>query len=114
MFNVFSVLLFFITASTQFCEASCEETGIVKLYVSAENLLINDNALLLIDGDEVIQVKSITVDDVGMYVIIAKDTIKARACLNGHPEYHSCGGCANWWCYYRCKCYSPWAGTNQD
>ena len=112
LLKTFFIFLLFCSASTQAGESLCEENDSFKLYVNSQDLLIDDNALLLIDGGEVIQVKSIAVDSLGIYVVMARDSIRARECGNGHPEYHGCGGCANWWCPFRCKCYSPWAVIN--
>ena len=116
LFKIFTLCIFFMAAACHASDSQSEENELVKLYVSSENLLIDGNSLLLIDEDEVIQVKSIAVDNNGLYVIMARgDRIYHKTkCGNGHDIYHpksqnGCDGCSNWWCVFRCKCCSPWA-----
>lgn len=84
-----------------------------KCYVCREDILILEDGLFVIESGELVSVSSIGVDEEGFYIIGARDSkIGPRVqptCFNGHPVYHKeCGGCANWWCTLRCKCYAPW------
>ena len=84
-----------------------------KLYVNPNDLLISEAGLFLVGASELISLKKVEFDEYGFYVVAAKNTeIRPKQesmCMNGHPIYHEeCGGCANWWCNFRCKCHSPW------
>ncbi len=112
-----------------------------RIYINLENLSFTPTAMFLLNGSDVLPVKTLYTDRRGFYikfdhVVIdgferpspkktdknkKKDTEehwdnrpthieekKSNTCVNGHEIYHECGGCANWWCNSRCKCYSPW------
>lgn len=114
LLKIFTFCLFLLCATGHACEVPKEE--LIKVYVTSQNLLIEGNALLLIDEDEVVQVQSIAFDKAGLYVVMARDSIRDRTCPNGHPVYdvRGCQGCANVWCVYRCRCCSPWAKVNLE
>ena len=110
--NILSFCIIFFASFGHACDTVYDENEGMKYYVDSQNLLIEEGGLFLIEEGEVIPLKSIAVDHIGMY-IIAKDKISAYTCPNGHSIYHpkpsGCGGCSNWWCAFRCKCCSPWA-----
>lgn len=126
MNSQFKVFIYFFSAcllSMVFCHADNLEqnelaTTYQKIYVSSEELIISDQGLFLVEGDDLILLKSIGIDEIGIYVekLVQDEQIgplKAPTCVwCGHPIYcerpQGCGGCSNWWCGLRCKCCSPW------
>lgn len=77
-----------------------------RIYIDSKDLLITDHGIFLIKSGEALPLTALYVDTQGIFFLADKiyDT-----CGNGHKIYHlACGGCANWWCAYRCKCCSPW------
>ena len=84
-----------------------------KIYVNPCDLLITERGLFLQGATELISLNRVETDEYGFYVEAKRDPeIRPKrepTCINGHPITHrECGGCANWWCNSRCKCYSPW------
>lgn len=116
--NKIIMFTFLILAFATFCGANQMtqdnlENCKIRMYVNPSDLLISDDGLYLIGiSKELIPLCKIGTDEYGFYIEAAKDRKidpkKEPTCVNGHPVYHSCGGCANWWCNSRCKCYSPW------
>lgn len=79
-----------------------------RLDVTLNDLLFLEHGIYLINAEEFIPLKALYTDSKGLFVMIPRDKIW-NECNNGHRIYHqACGGCANWWCAFRCKCYSPW------
>jgi hypothetical protein len=78
-----------------------------KIYLAPENVLITQEGIFYVQSNKIIEVDAIYTDCEGIYMR-GKEKADNR-CGNGHPLYHiECGGCANWWCNFRCKCSSPW------
>lgn len=84
------------------------------IQVLKENILITDEGLFIIDEGYLVEVDEIYFDHKKLCVKKHKDLQAGKIwdeCDNGHKIYHqACQGCANWWCLFRCKCYSPWTG----
>jgi|GEM_PF-5089418 len=83
-----------------------------KVYVNYSDLNIDEDGIILMGSKGVSLVDLLGSDEQGFY-IYARDREQIRPreapkCMNGHPIYHAeCGGCAHWWCPFRCKCSSP-------
>ena len=115
--------LFFLSLfSLTFVEASsalseCEEcqneyvSSNEKAYVNPDDLLIIEHNIFLKGYNQLIPLYRVETDEYGLFVEM-KGPCEIRPggpqCINGHPIYHECGGCAHWWCNCRCMCYSPW------
>ncbi len=89
------------------------DDSLQKVYVNPSDLFITENGLFLQGAAELIPLHSVKTDEYGFYVKTKHNPevgpLKEPACWNGHPLYHEeCGGCAHWWCPFRCKCHSPW------
>ncbi len=77
-----------------------------RIYISSNDLLIVDNSLYLIQGEEIIPISVLFSDNIGLYI---KDEFLGHsaqdACPNGHRIMHYvCNGCGNYSCIYRCRC----------
>lgn len=117
-------LLFFYVLFLSFfgvCDQACaciddnDEIVEKRINIKADELLVTETGLYLLVDDEAFPLTGVFADENGLYVKVnlrKQDTIR-DTCHNGHKIYHyECGGCANWWCLFRCKCHSPWALTN--
>jgi hypothetical protein len=94
-------------ASTDFIENYDQSIVGDRIYIASEDLLITKYGIFLMSSGEALPLTAIYVDSQGIY--IKKEDKIYDTCLNGHKIYHqACGGCANWWCAFRCKCCSPW------
>lgn len=111
MLFIFSLLLCPCDANEKYLELKnrCIDE---KIYLSPHELLVTDCGLFLLTRDTALPLTAIFSDANGIYInfpVEAAGQMKAYTCPNGHDIYHrECGGCANWWCNFRCKCYSPW------
>lgn len=76
------------------------ESRIVKLRISATQLFISENQILVeVSPGLFEEVEYVGLDAMGLYVI----SPFAR-CFNGHfIDSCYCGGCVNWNCVYGCK-----------
>lgn len=81
-----------------------------KIYIDSSSLLIIEEQLYLKQDGEILSIPALYSDENGLFILVLErpSVIKPRTCINGHDVYHNCGGCANWWCAFRCKCHSPW------
>lgn len=114
--NKWAYLIFILAVCTTLV-SNAGETGDFQERINIEphELLVIQNGLLLLKNNEVFPLNAVFADTDGLYVILEvrrEDKIwdpNERYCENGHPLYCPCGGCANWWCTFRCKCHSPWS-----
>jgi hypothetical protein len=87
-----------------------------RIDISPSDLLIREDGIFLIKADNVLPLPAVYVDSKGLFIIdptVKKEDKIWNACGNGHEIYHyECGGCAHWWCPFRCKCHSPWINVN--
>lgn len=119
----FLYLLCILFLTTSYCQALDSNqiesiNSVEKTYVNSDDLVIIDQKLFLIDEDELIALKSISVDEFGIYVEKLPRNEQIGPCKEPvcawcqHPIYcklpQGCGGCSNWFCGLRCKCNSPW------
>lgn len=83
-----------------------------RINILPKDLLVTESGLFLLKDGEALPLTAIFADASGVFTIVdvrrSNDSI-TDSCPNGHQIYHfACGGCANWWCSFRCKCNSPW------
>lgn len=97
--------------------SSQRTTEIEQIQITKDDLILTDNGIYFIEDGEITEVSAIYSNANGIIVVPNRDLQKGgivSTCGNGHDIYHhyhdgGCGGCANWWCVFRCKCNSPWA-----
>ncbi len=110
--NFFYFFTIFITCCICSLTNQAKAGEDLKIYISAQDVQVTDCGLFVHVDDEFFPVDGIYVDVLGLYInsIDAnKNEEITDQCPNGHKIYHrECQGCANWWCNFRCKCYSPW------
>lgn len=100
--------------------SEADETGVFQERINIEphELFVTQNSLLLLRDNEAFPLTAVYADADGLYAILdarREDKIwdpNERCCGNGHLVYCPCGGCAFWWCNFRCKCHSPWVQSN--
>jgi hypothetical protein len=108
LLNLF--LLTVLLSVTSFAEAKTDYSNFSKqeseerIHISSDDLLIADNCLYLIQGEEIIPLPVLFSDSNGLYI---KAEFSSRdACPNGHGIMHSlCNGCCEWTCIHRCRCF---------
>jgi hypothetical protein len=98
--------------ATEIIECQTQPTE-ERINVSSDELLITEHGIFLMKFGQVLPLTAIYADVQGLYIKAPKLEDKIyNTCPNGHEIYHQyCQGCANWWCHFRCKCYSPWSGN---
>lgn len=112
-------LVTFRVFSNETSDSFCKKNNPVKIYVEIEELVFNAGEIYLIHDGDFEPLKAVYSDAHGLYVEVPNKIAKRREefidnrCGNGHPEYHKridggCGGCAQPWCNFRCKCHMPW------
>lgn len=80
-----------------------------KIYIDIERIAIDEKNIYIINEGKLCPVEALYSDENGFYIYLGGRDRISDTCLNGHQIYHwACGGCANWWCHFRCKCHSPW------
>lgn len=67
-----------------------------KRYISLDSIIFNDGKMLIMDGDNLLCVKTVHQDDNGIYIHVAG--VYGR-CPNGHP-YGPDDGCYGYNCPY--------------
>jgi hypothetical protein len=100
-----------IFISSVYCQASVavdkvNENFSAQTYVDVQDLVISDEGLFLIEGDEMVPLKSIEVDEMGFFV----RKFFFGKCWNGHPVVHpasqgGCNGCEVFNCPFACRCF---------
>lgn len=69
---------------------------LTKAYVTQDNIFFQDGFMLIVDGQNVLCVKTLHQDSSGMYYYYASTY---GTCPNGHP-YTADGGCLGYNCPY--------------
>jgi hypothetical protein len=108
LFLLFSMVAFIHPLSAK--EPSYPNIDNQKIYISPNELVFTQEGIFLLHAQELIPIDAIFSDREGIFIIdpLKYDKI-TDTCPNGHKIYHlECGGCAWWYCNFRCKCYSPW------
>jgi hypothetical protein len=90
----------FLMLVTTICFAhaqkDCEQLGLTKVYVLHETIVFMDGRLLIADGQNLLNVKTLHQDGEGVYYYHAS---LYGYCPNGHP-YTADGGCLGYDCPY--------------
>ncbi len=80
-----------------------------RVNIYAHELLITDSGIYLNRAGEALPLTAVYADAHGLYIKVNPKHYYHTQCRNGHEIYHqACGGCANWSCPGRCKCYTAW------
>lgn len=110
--TLISIMCFLLSTSAYSSQPAAE---IEQIQVSMDELILSDQGIYLIEDGVLVEVSAVYSSAQGVTVVPNRDVQKGQintVCGNGHDIYHhrhdgGCGGCANWWCVYRCKCNSP-------
>lgn len=75
-----------------------------KIYISADQIIIEDNRLYCLIENKLIPLPSVQCDEAGLFV--SKSTInRGLICKIGHEvKCFICFGCEDYSCQYRCRC----------
>lgn len=72
------------------------QLGLTKAYITQDNIVFQDGCMLIVDGENVLYVKTLHQDSNGVYYYYS--SFYGR-CPNGHP-YTPNGGCLGYNCPY--------------
>ena len=73
-----------------------DQMGLVKAYISQDAILFQGGCMLIVDGQNLLRVKTLHQDSNGMYYYYSS---LYGYCPNGHP-YTADGGCLGYDCPY--------------
>ena len=86
--------LFILVAPFCFAEEISKDCSFKKKYVSSQNVIIQDEKIYIVEGNNLLQVNSICYDTEGLYYYHMSTY---GNCPFGHP-YSPDGGCLGWNC----------------
>jgi|GEM_PF-1948772 len=96
IFSFCTVLIFCFSACYGSLPKMDNQMGLTKAYVTQNNIFFQDDCMLIVDGQNVLCVKTLHQDSSGVYYYYAS---LYGNCPNGHP-YTADGGCLGYNCPY--------------